>query len=288
MNSINKLLFLTFVLLFAFLFVPKADASVQTLTIDCSSGCVKSGSDSLFSLANDGYWYPGRILTKIIKLKNSSSHIQEMNIRAIRTSSVSDLEDVMSIEILNTKTGTRTWIGKLHDFYSQNKINMGDLNPGDSINYNFKASMNINAGNEYQGLESVFNLTLGFKPEETEGLSTISGFKYFDKNRNNKWDGWHNGEYKINGWIIYIDKNNNKKFDRGERSDTTKGVSVFPLGNYHFDKLKAGKYSICEIQLLGWESSLANHATCQQVIISSGINNPEVNFGNYIALKKRK
>lgn len=279
----NKLLFLIPVFFLTVTFVPKVDASAQTLSIECSSGCVKKAVDPLFSLENDGYWYPGRSITKIISLKNSSPHAREMDMRASRTSSPSDLEEVMMIEILNTETGVIVWKGKLRDFYSKNKINMGVLALGDNINYNFKAVMDVNSGNDYQGLESVFNLTLGFWPEETEDLATISGFKYFDKNGNNKWDGWLKGEFRLSGWKIFIDKNNNKKFDKGEESDITNWD-----GKYSFDKLSSGSYNICENQQSGWESSLGNHATCQHVTISSGKNKTGVNFGNYIILKKRE
>lgn len=279
----NKLLFLIPILFLTVLFVPKVDASAKTLSIDCSSGCVKKGVGPLFSLTNDGYWYPGMSINKTINLKNSSPHVREMDMRAYKTSSSSDLEDVMTIEILNTKTGTIVWTGKLRDFYNKDKINMGALGSGDNMNYNFKALMDVNSGNDYQGLKSVFNLTLGFWPEEREDLATISGFKYFDKNGNNNWDGWLKGEFKMSGWKIFIDKNNNKKYDKGEESDITNWD-----GKYSFDKLSSGSYNICENQQSGWESSLGNHATCQHVIISSGKNKTGVNFGNYIASKKRK
>jgi cysteine-rich repeat protein len=121
----------------------------------------------------------------------------------------------------------------------------------------------------------------------TPTLGSISGFKYFDFNRNNKWDGWFRGEFRINGWMIFIDKNNNKKYDWKERFDFTKGGFIFPFGNYLFNNLTAGIYNICEIQLPGWESSLTNHATCQEVTLSSGQNKTDVNFGNNFVPKRK-
>lgn len=280
-----KILSLIFVV--SFIFAPKAHALAQTLYVDCSQGCVKSGTDPLFSVANDGYWLPGVSLTKIINLKNSGTQIKEMGIRASRTSVQSDLEDVLRVEILNTKTMGIVWFGKLHDFYNQNKISMGMFNPGENINFNFKVSMDASAGNHYQGLRSVFDLILGFWEQEPVHTAKISGFKYFDWNGNNRWDGWVWGEYRINGWMIFIDKNNNKRFDWGERFDFTKGFYFFPLGNYLFDKLVAGNYNICEMQLPGWESSLVNHSVCQSITLGVGENKIGVNFGNHFIFPRR-
>jgi hypothetical protein len=279
----NRLLFFAFFLTLISVFNSKVLASVPTAFIDCSAnGCTKSGIDPLFSLSFDGHWYPDRSITKNINLKNSSPQVREMDIRASRTSLLSNLEDVMDIEITNTQTGIVTWKGRLRDFYNQDRINMGIFNPGNNKNYSFRASMDLGAGNNYQGLESVFNLTLGFWAEEINNTASITGFKYYDLNRNNKWDGWFKWEYKINGWVIFVDKNNNKKLDMGEKIDITKGFYPFPDGKYSFNKLIPGSYNICEIQLPGWESSLVNHATCQQISISSGENKTNINFGNYI------
>lgn len=131
------------------------------LNIDCPEAavCAKSGTDPLFSTTNDGYWYPGRILTKTINLKNSSPQIREMAIKGERTAA-SILERVMHISI--TGGGLTLWSGSLGDFYGKGKISLGVFNPGASLDYNFTASMDINADNNYQNQNTLFNLILGF------------------------------------------------------------------------------------------------------------------------------
>lgn len=160
----NKFKFLLTTLLF-FLFVLSfpALALAADLNINCPAlptVCSKSGLDPLFSNSLDGFWYPGKSITKTLSLKNSSPGTREMAIKGTRTSGFSILENVMHISIVGGTTVI--WSGSVADFYGQNKIGMGIFAPGANLNYDFTVFMSSGASDEYQNKQSVFDLTLGF------------------------------------------------------------------------------------------------------------------------------
>jgi len=159
----NKFKFLLTTFLFLFILFFPTRALAADLNIDCPApptACSKTGVDPLFSSIDDGYWYPGRTLTKTIKLKNSSPETREMAIKGERTSGVSILENVMHISIVG---GTVViWSGNVEDFYGQEKIGMGIFAPGVDFDYNFTVFMSSDADDNYQNKETVFDLTLGF------------------------------------------------------------------------------------------------------------------------------
>ena len=149
-------------LILSFILAPQTKAA--DLNIDCPTlpaGCSKTGLDPhFFSIATDGYWYPGKSITKTLNLKNSDSETREMAIRGTRTSDFSILENVMQISIVGGTTVI--WSGSVTDFYGQDKIGMGIFAPGADLDYDFTVSMSFAADDNYQNKETVFDLTLGF------------------------------------------------------------------------------------------------------------------------------
>jgi hypothetical protein len=131
--------------------------------LDCGdSGCTKSGTEPIFSKIIDGYWFPGRTLTKTINLKNSSSTTREISMKPDRTSPADILENVVQVSIITNPGGAVIWAGSLDNFYSQTAISMGIFAPGADLNYDFTVLMSSGADNNYQNKETVFDLTLGF------------------------------------------------------------------------------------------------------------------------------
>lgn len=146
------------------------------LNISCSSGCTKSGIDPLFSKSLDGFWYPVKEVTRVINFTNLASEKKEMIMKASRSSSESILEDVISIEISNPLSFAIIWQGSLSNFYIQDKISFGTFDSNQSLDFNFKATMDPDSNNDYQSLESVFDLKLGFWQEEsTQGNNSNPG-----------------------------------------------------------------------------------------------------------------
>lgn len=156
-----------------------ASAKAADLSIDCpseSQPCSTAGLTELFSVAADGYWYPGRTVTKTISLKNSSGQKREMAIRGTDVSLGSDLKNVMQLSI--DKNGNEVWTGSVADFYAQEKIIMGEFESTDPpVDYNFTVSMLPTVGDMYQNKEAVFDLTLGFWGEPVSGVEETLGAK---------------------------------------------------------------------------------------------------------------
>ncbi|MBU1322556.1 fibronectin type III domain-containing protein [Patescibacteria group bacterium] len=164
MKLLNKFKFLlTTLLFFSFILFFPALALAADLNIDCPAAptaCSKTGVDPFFSDSLDGYWYPGKSITKTLSLKNSAPETQEMAIKGERTSPESILEEVMHISIVGGTTVI--WSGSVADFYALEKIGMGTFAPGVDFDYDFTVSMSSGADDNYQNKETVFDLTLGF------------------------------------------------------------------------------------------------------------------------------
>lgn len=160
----NKFKFLlTTLLFFSFVLSFPGLARAADLNIDCSvspTTCSKSGLDPLFSNSLDGFWYPGKSITKTVNLKNSGTETREMAIKGTRTSGINILENVIHISIV--RGATVIWSGSVADFYGQDKIGMGIFAPGANIDYDFTVYMSLGADDNYQNIETVFDLTLGF------------------------------------------------------------------------------------------------------------------------------
>lgn len=122
---------------------------------------------------------------------------------------------------------------------------------------------------------------------QTEALGSISGFKFFDKNGNGRFDGLKKGEFGMGNWKIFIDANGNNRFNKGEKYKVTSKYPLWNLGNYSFKNLAAGQYSVCEVQQFGWQSTLPGKAVCQSVTLESGQGLKNINFGNRIGFPTR-
>src|SRR3989344_4438249 len=155
----KKIIVVTFFLLFPLFFLnTKVIAAEMSVTCPESSNCSISGTDPLFSTSADGVWYPGRILTKTINMKNSGTQVREMALKGTGTTVSDTLKNVMNLS-LTSPGGTVIWSGSLADFYKQTNINLGIFDPNASLDYNMAISMDSSANDDYQGRESVFDLT---------------------------------------------------------------------------------------------------------------------------------
>jgi hypothetical protein len=152
-------------IIFLFLFFVNFSFAAD-LNVNCNnSGCNKLGPDPLFSNSLDGFWYPGKTVTKTINIKNTSLSTKEIALKGQRTSTIDILENVMLINLTTNPGNSPIWNGKLSDFYSQDKISLGLFPSGSEQNYNFTVTMDSSAGNEFQRRETVFDLILGFWEE---------------------------------------------------------------------------------------------------------------------------
>jgi hypothetical protein len=165
----KKILFLLLFLAFIFILLPK-NAYAANLNAECqtSTGCKLTGDNPLFSKTLDGVWYPGRTVTKTINLKNIES-IQKKIYLKPKENLNADLKQVMSLTITNSE-GNLIWSGSLADFYNQ-VINLGNFDTNLNKVITIEVTMDSNADNKYQNLESEFNLSLGFNEENSNSNS---------------------------------------------------------------------------------------------------------------------
>jgi len=78
-------------------------------------------------------------------------------------------------------------------------------------------------------------------------LGTINGRKVHDLNGSSSIDA---GEPGLAGWTIFLDANGNGTLDGGERSTVTDAN-----GNYTFNNLLPGLYSVREVLQVGWQQT---------------------------------
>lgn len=70
-------------------------------------------------------------------------------------------------------------------------------------------------------------------------------------------------EPKLPNWTIFLDQNENSTLDLGEQSTTTDSS-----GNYAFDDLQPGTYTVCEVQQADWNQTFpATGNSCHEVEI---------------------
>lgn len=108
-------------------------------------------------------------------------------------------------------------------------------------------------------------------------LGSIHGTKWEDLDGDAIFD---EGEPKVSGWTIFIDKDGDGKKDAGEVSAITDAN-----GSYAFTNLKSGNYKVCEVGQAGWQINYPKHGNCQTVNVTAGPQDPThpsqtVNFGN--------
>ncbi|MDB9444753.1 CARDB domain-containing protein [Anabaena sp. CS-542/02] len=100
------------------------------------------------------------------------------------------------------------------------------------------------------GKTDIFTLNAGDYLNWDGGLyqfAGITGQKWHDLNRNGIKDP---GEIGLPGWTIYLDANTNGQLDDGEISIVTD-----ENGNYSFNNLRPGTYTISEVMQEGWRQT---------------------------------
>jgi|GEM_PF-3076673 len=82
------------------------------------------------------------------------------------------------------------------------------------------------------------------------GLGSIQGSKWEDVNGNGLWDA---GEQKLANWTIFLDQDGDGQLDAEEVSTVTDAN-----GNYSFNNLSGGNYTVTEVIKPGWVQTYPN------------------------------
>jgi len=97
----------------------------------------------------------------------------------------------------------------------------------------------------------------------------IAGRKFNDLNGN----GVDDSDPGVLGWTVFLDQNSNNTLDPGEVFTTTDSS-----GNYKFDNLAPGTYTVREVQNSAWVQTTTNPGS---VTVSSGVTSNGGSFGNF-------
>ncbi|MBE9042221.1 hypothetical protein IQ235_15690, partial [Oscillatoriales cyanobacterium LEGE 11467] len=89
-------------------------------------------------------------------------------------------------------------------------------------------------------------------PPPNAGKGKIVGNKFEDLDGDGEWDSNESG---LSGWTIFLDTNGNRQLDAGEESTTTDAN-----GEYIFNDLNPGTYTVAEVLQAGWEQTFPNPA----------------------------
>ncbi|MDY6939453.1 MAG: SdrD B-like domain-containing protein [Cyanobacteriota bacterium] len=89
-------------------------------------------------------------------------------------------------------------------------------------------------------------------PPPDSGKGKIVGNKFEDLNGDGIWDSNESG---LSGWTVFLDANGNRQLDAGEQSTTTDAN-----GEYVFNNLDPGTYTVAEVLPAGWEQTAPDPA----------------------------
>lgn len=142
-------------------------ADLEISCIQPQKQCSKSNEGSLFS-ANDGFWYPGKNVSKTILFNNDSQTAQEIMLQGFGDDSKDDLENVLYITFTNKGADAPNWQGNLAKFYKNDKVVLGKVAPGKSLETVIGLSMDSGASPDYQNKKTSFDLTFNFWGNEVK------------------------------------------------------------------------------------------------------------------------
>ena len=109
-------------------------------------------------------WYPSYSLSNIVTIENKSKDSQFVGHRAfnIQTSEGADIAEVLELVIVRNSVNKQVWKSSLAEFYTTSEAVLGVLGPGKTDSFEYTISMNKDAGNEYQGKNTQFDLVFGY------------------------------------------------------------------------------------------------------------------------------
>ncbi len=157
----NFIIFITIIIFITVIFSPILAAS-QT-----KDGLEISHIDNpLFSTTVDGYWYPGKKITKIVTVKNASNSRQQISIMQENANNGGLLADKFNLKI-TTSANTVLYDKPLSYFFGNGQITLNELYAGNTENYSFILSLDANLDPSFAGKTSQFDLVIGFNATET-------------------------------------------------------------------------------------------------------------------------
>jgi len=149
------------------LFLPTIAFAASTVDV------AYSGAPS--PIFTEAYLAPGDTTTKTITVTSNSAVNEQFKFQASATIPVGLLADKVNIRVVNIDTAIEKYNDSLASLYSAGEVNLDVLAPASPVRYNFIATFDPSAGNEYMGLSEKFDLTIGFAVTPTTNPTTVEG-----------------------------------------------------------------------------------------------------------------
>lgn len=129
--------------------------------------------ESIFVVENMA---PGQIESRVVSLINSASSIRPAGVRGVKTAETGNLLNALNIII--SQNGNVLYDNTLSQFFQDSQgpagISLGNVNPGETVNYDFQVTFSPSAGNEFQSTSVVFDLKIGIAIEIPDECKDIS------------------------------------------------------------------------------------------------------------------
>ena len=109
-------------------------------------------------------WYPTYSANNTVTITNKGKISQFIGHRAynIKTSPDVDIAEVLDLTIVRKSVNQTVWKSTLREFYDTSEAVLGLLGPGKTDSFEYTVTMNGNAGNEYQGQYTQFDMLFGY------------------------------------------------------------------------------------------------------------------------------
>ncbi|KKT83474.1 MAG: hypothetical protein UW80_C0013G0014 [Microgenomates group bacterium GW2011_GWC1_44_9] len=145
--------------------------------ITCNTlGCTSPTSTAIFPTSE--IWYPGKSLTKSIRVINQGVDPLTVSNISVNFSNTKGLDTVMDLRIVRLLDSSTIFFNTLNHFYSSGTIGLSTLGTLSSDEYLYTVTMRPEAGNEYQNASTKFDLQLNFSggsPDENRSIGGVSG-----------------------------------------------------------------------------------------------------------------
>lgn len=118
-------------------------------------------------LFNEANFAPGNTVTRFIKITNNTNGNKPAQVEAINVSDADNLSAVINFKV--TEASTTLFSGTLKDFFDKHEQPLDNIAGGTTAQYNFSATFQPTAGNQYQSKKVGFDLLAGFQGQVQGG-----------------------------------------------------------------------------------------------------------------------
>lgn len=156
----RKLLWIIVIIFWLTSLLPGKILAADLEVVCQSTGCSPTSFPAFF--LSSEIWYPGKSVTKTVKVTNNSTIVRAVKVRAQNPVTTGEIDKVMFMVINQVGQAGSLWQGTLNTFYSAGDLFLADVPISIVADFNFIVTMDLSAGNQYQGKSTSFNMIFSF------------------------------------------------------------------------------------------------------------------------------